>query len=199
MTKRLADILVSLVLLVLLGGLMLLIALLVRLGTPGAALFRQKRVGRRGRPFTLLKFRTMRSDADAYAPSPHSPADQRLTRLGRFLREKSLDELPQLVNVLAGQMSLVGPRPLYERQAQTWNDRQRRRLEVRPGITGYAQAYGRAGLTLEDKLEMDVFYVQHRGCWLDTKILLRTFLNLFSKRGQIYEQRYSQDKERETD
>jgi len=199
LVKRVLDLPAAVVLIVLLGVPMLLLALWIRLGSRGPAIFRQRRAGCRGRAFTLLKFRTMRVDADAYAPSPHSGGDPRLTRIGRRLREKSLDELPQIFNVLVGQMSLVGPRPLYQRQAETWNERQRRRLEVRPGITGYAQAFGRAGLTLEDKLEMDVYYVQHQGLWLDLKILVRTFLNAFSGKGDIYEQRYSRDKERETD
>jgi len=104
-----------------------------------------------------------------------------------------------LFNVLVGQMSLVGPRPLYERQAAKWNQRQRRRLDVRPGLTGYAQAYGRASLTHEEKIEMDLYYVEHQSIWLDAKIIFRTIRNLLSGGGQIYEQRYSRQKERETD
>jgi len=199
MIKRALDILISVTALVVLAIPMLVIALLIRLDSPGPAIFRQRRAGWRGKPFTMLKFRTMRADVDSYGASPRCGDDPRLTRIGRFLREKSLDELPQLFNVLVGQMSLVGPRPLYERQAAKWNQRQRRRLDVRPGLTGYAQAYGRASLTHEEKIEMDLYYVEHQSIWLDAKIIFRTIRNLLSGGGQIYEQRYSRQKERETD
>jgi sugar transferase EpsL len=199
MLKRILDIVTSALALAVLAVPMLLIALAVRISSAGPAIFRQRRAGWRGKWFSMLKFRTMRADVDPYGASPHSQDDQRMTPLGRFLREWSLDELPQLLNVLAGQMSMVGPRPLYERQAELWNDRQRRRLQVRPGMTGYAQAFGRAALTHEEKLEMDVYYVEHRGFLLDLKIILRTVGNLLSGRGRIYEDRYSAAKERETD
>jgi lipopolysaccharide/colanic/teichoic acid biosynthesis glycosyltransferase len=199
MIKRAIDILGSLLAILLLGWLMVLIAVLVRLGSRGPAVFRQRRAGRGGRPFTLYKFRTMRQDADPYAPSPRSEADARLTRLGKLLRRTSLDELPQFFNVLKGDMSLVGPRPLYERQAAEWNARQRRRLEVRPGVTGLAQTGGRAQLTLEEKLEMDVRYDEKQSLLLDLRIIMRTIGMAFSSPAQTYERRYSRDKERETD
>ena len=172
---------------------LLVLGLLVRLSSPGPALFRQRRAGRNGKAFTMLKFRTMRADVDPYGHSPHSGADPRLTRIGRFLRETSLDELPQLLNVLAGHMSLVGPRPLYERQAAEWDERQRHRLDVRPGITGYAQAYGRGELPIEDKIEMDLHYVQNMGLLMDLRILLRTVRNLFGSSGRVYEKQYSRE------
>ena len=199
MIKRTFDILVSLLLLTLLLVPMLVIALMIRIGSPGRPIFFQQRAGWRGKPFTILKFRTMRIDADPYGSSPHSGKDPRLTRLGRFLRETSLDELPQVFNVILGQMSLVGPRPLYERQAEQWDEHQRRRLEVRPGITGYAQAYGRGQLTIEEKIEMDVHYVDNRGFWFDLRIILRTVRNIFRPRGGVYEKQYSSDREYEND
>ncbi len=199
MIKRLLDIIGSLVALAILGGPMLLIALAIRLSSRGPALFRQKRAGWGGKPFTLLKFRTMRADVDPYGQSPHGRDDPRLTPLGRWLRERSLDELPQLLNVLAGQMSLVGPRPLYLRQAEQWNPRQKRRLLVRPGLTGYAQVCGRAGLTHEEKIELDVHYVDNRSLGMDLWILLRTAAAVFTRRGAVYERRYSRDKEHESD
>jgi lipopolysaccharide/colanic/teichoic acid biosynthesis glycosyltransferase len=123
-----------------------------------------------------------------------------MTRLGRRLREASLDELPQLVNVLTGRMSLVGPRPLYERQAEQWDERQRRRLDVRPGITGYAQAYGRAAMTIEDKIEFDLYYVENRSLAMDLAILCRTAANVLARReGDVYEKRYSRTRETERD
>ena len=199
MAKRILDIVCGSIALVLLALPMALIALAIRLGSRGGAIFRQTRVGKNGKTFTMLKFRTMRADVDPYGRSPRSADDNRLTRLGRWLRETSLDELPQLINVLGGQMSLVGPRPLYERQARQWDDRQRRRLDVRPGITGYAQAYGRASLPLEDKIEMDIFYVDNRSLWLDARILLKTMLNMFTGQADVYEHRYSREKENESD
>ena len=142
----------------------------------------------------------MRSDADPYGGSPRAAEDARLTRLGRRLREASLDELPQLVNVLTGMMSLVGPRPLYERQAEQWDDRQRHRLDVKPGITGYAQAFGRAGMTIEDKIEFDLYYVKHRSFMMDLAILFRTVVNIVVRReGDVYEKRYSRSRETERD
>jgi len=199
MIKRLTDILLSLIAIVILSVPMLLIALAVRLTSRGPAIFRQRRAGRNGTPFTMLKFRTMRSDADPYGRSPRSASDSRLTPIGRFLRETSLDELPQLFNILIGQMSIVGPRPLYERQAALWNERQRRRLEVRPGLSGYAQVYGRGDMTHEDKIELDVYYVENRSFLLDGKIIFRTIANLFRRREDVYEQRYSRLHEREGD
>ena len=196
--RRLLDILLSLLALLILGVPMLLFALAVRLESRGPAIFRQRRAGWRGRPFTMLKFRTMRLDSDPYGESPQGADDARLTRTGRFLRRWSLDELPQLLNVLAGQMSLVGPRPLYERQAAQWDDRQRHRLDVRPGLTGLAQTSGRGELPIEDKIELDLYYVEHRSLWFDIKILLRT-LGVLGRSSEIYERRYSRDKQRESD
>ena len=198
MLKRLFDIVCSLIALGLLAIPMLLIALAIRLTSRGPAFFCQRRAGWKGKPFTMLKFRTMRIDADPYGESPHEGTDPRLTRLGRFLRETSLDEFPQLLNILAGQMSLVGPRPLYERQASLWNARQRRRLNVRPGLTGYAQAYGRGNMTHEEKIELDVEYVEKQSIWLDLRIICRTFLNLLGHRDDIYERQYSLTHERES-
>ncbi|MDP6544494.1 MAG: sugar transferase [Phycisphaerae bacterium] len=199
MIKRTFDILVSILILIFLLVPMLLVALMIRLGSPGNPIFAQRRAGKGGKGFTILKFRTMRIDADPYGSSPHSGEDPRLTRLGRFLRETSLDELPQVFNVIVGQMSLVGPRPLYERHAAQWNPHQRRRLEVLPGVTGYAQAYGRGQLTIEEKIEMDVHYVDNRSFWFDLRIILRTAGNIFRRRGEVYEKQYSSDREYEND
>ena len=199
MLKRLVDIVGSLVGLVILAGPMLVIAAVVRISSAGPALFSHRRAGRGGKPFTMWKFRTMRSDAAPYAHSPHEADDPRLTRFGRFLRESSLDELPQLFNVLAGSMSLVGPRPLYERQAEQWTDNHRRRLDVKPGITGYAQAYGRGSLPIEEKIDMDLHYVDNRSFIMDAEIICRTVCNIVCRRGDVYEKQYSNEKEYEDD
>jgi len=148
------------------------LAILIRIDSPGPVLFRQERAGRGMRPFMVYKFRTMRADADPYDVSPMGREDARLTRLGRWLREMTLDELPQLWNVLKGDMSLVGPRPLYMSQARRFNERERRRLEVRPGLTGLAQVLGRGEIPHEEKLEIDVQYVEQWSLWLDLKIVL---------------------------
>jgi len=147
----------------------------------------------------MLKFRTMKADADPYGHSPHGRDDPRLTGIGRFLREKSLDELPQLLNVLSGQMSMVGPRPLYERQATEWTEQQRRRLDVRPGITGHAQIRGRASMTHEDKIALDLEYVDNHTLLGDFILIAQTFVAAFAGKADIYEKRYSRDRERETD
>jgi lipopolysaccharide/colanic/teichoic acid biosynthesis glycosyltransferase len=190
--KRLFDVLVSLAILIVLSPLLLMVAVIIRLSAKGSAFFAQQRAGRNAKPFTLYKFRTMRANVDPFGPSPKSGEDPRLTSIGRFLREHSLDELPQLLNVLTGKMSLVGPRPLYVSQIPEWDDNQKRRLLVKPGLTGLAQVSGRGGLTREEKLALDVRYVDRRGLWTDTKILLATFKSVFSKKS-IYEDRYSKD------
>lgn len=133
----------------------------------------------------------MKLDVDPFGASPKSKEDPRLTKIGRFLREYSLDELPQLFNILKGDMSIVGPRPLYISQMAEWNERRKRRLLVKPGLTGLAQIHGRGGLTQEEKLELDVKYVETAGFLADIKIVLATIAQLFRRKG-IYEKRYSE-------
>jgi lipopolysaccharide/colanic/teichoic acid biosynthesis glycosyltransferase len=188
--KRILDLLVSLTAAVVSLPLVIVIVVWIRLTSPGPAIFRQQRAGKNGTPFTLLKFRTMRTDADPFGPSPKSGQDPRLTGVGKFLREWSLDELPQLFNILCGQMSLVGPRPLYLSQMAEWDSTQRRRLQVKPGLTGLAQICGRAELTLENKLALDVEYVDKRSFGLDLRIVWMTLGQLIGRRN-IYEKRYS--------
>ncbi len=192
--KRLFDLVVAGLLLVTLSPLLAGIVVAIRLTGRGPAIFRQERAGRGGRPFTLYKFRTMRLEVDPFGPSPKSGADPRLTRIGRFLREYSLDELPQLVNIFRGDMSLVGPRPLYVSQIAEWDKRQRKRLLVKPGLTGLAQICGRGERTCEEKLELDRTYVEQASLKSDAWILLTTFARVFTSRG-IYEKKYSQTEE----
>ena len=189
--KRAFDLSASGLLLVILAPLLVGIVVAIRLTSRGPAVFRQERAGQDGRPFTFYKFRTMRPDADSFGPSPKSGDDPRLTRIGRFLREYSWDELPQLVNILWGDMSLVGPRPLYVAQMAEWNQRQKKRLLVKPGLTGLAQISGRGTLTREEKLELDVKYVEQASPALDARILLATLVRVFARKG-IYEKRYSE-------
>jgi lipopolysaccharide/colanic/teichoic acid biosynthesis glycosyltransferase len=157
------------------------VAIAIRFTDGSPVLFRQARSGRGGRPFPLVKFRTMQTAATAdWDPSTDSA---RLTRLGTFLRSTSLDELPTLLNVLRGEMSLVGPRPLPVQYLPRYSDDQARRLEVRPGITGWAQVKGRNALTWDDKLALDVWYVDHRSLRLDIRILARTVRQVLRREG----------------
>lgn len=179
--KRLFDFFFSLAGLVVLAPLLLLLALVVRvqLGTP--VLFRQTRPGLGGRPFVMYKFRTMTGER---APGGRLlPDAKRLTSLGKFLRSTSLDELPTLLNVLKGDMSLVGPRPLLMEYLPLYTPEQARRHEVRPGLTGWAQIKGRNNLSWDEKFQYDVWYVDHKGLWLDLKILLSTLKVVFSRQG----------------
>jgi lipopolysaccharide/colanic/teichoic acid biosynthesis glycosyltransferase len=158
-----------------------LAALAIKLEDGGPVLFRQARVGRGGAEFELLKLRTMVVGAEGLGAGPAvNRGDPRITRVGRLARRLSLDELPQLWNVLRGDMSLIGPRPTLRYQVERYSDRQRRRLEVKPGITGWAQVHGRAALPWDERIELDVWYVEHRSPRLDLKILLRTPLALVS-------------------
>jgi lipopolysaccharide/colanic/teichoic acid biosynthesis glycosyltransferase len=155
-------------------------ALAIKLDDGGPVLYRQRRVGRDGQEFELLKLRTMVVGAERQGAGwAVNRGDPRITRAGRLLRRLSLDELPQLWNVVRGEMSLIGPRPTLAYQVEQYTPRQRRRLEVRPGITGWAQVQGRASLPWEERIELDVWYVEHRSPWLDAKILARTPLALF--------------------
>jgi len=188
--KRAFDIFISLLGIVLLFPLFVAIVLIIRLSSKGPGVFKQQRAGRNGKPFVFYKFRTMKVDADPFAPSPKTGKDPRLTKVGKFLREYSLDELPQLFNVLKGDMSFIGPRPLYLSQMAEWNERQKKRLLVKPGLTGLAQIHGRGELTLEKKLELDVIYVETASFLTDIRVLLETFVQVFRRKG-IYEKRYS--------
>jgi lipopolysaccharide/colanic/teichoic acid biosynthesis glycosyltransferase len=185
--KRAIDLMVAGTALLLLSPLMMLIGIAVRLTSPGPALFRQQRLGRAGGVFTLYKFRTMSSDApDVRNPDGSaysSPDDPRVTRLGQFLRTTSLDELPQLCNVLKGDMSLVGPRPELPDQIRFYSDRDKRRLCVRPGLTGLAQVAGRNNIPWERRRELDVEYVDHRSFALDASIFFRTVSLVLRRQG----------------
>lgn len=182
-TKRILDLTVSVVLLLLLGPAMLVIGWLLRRQTGASALFVQERVGQHGRLFRMYKFRTMRPDADPYAPAPTTPDDPRITPVGRWLRRYSLDELPQLLNVIRGDMSLVGPRPEMPFLVEAYQPWQRRRLEAKPGLTGLWQIMGRKDLPLADNIEYDFYYIRHQSFLLDLEILLRTLPVVLSGRG----------------
>ena len=181
LAKRLFDILFATVALALGALPMLVVAILVRLNLGSPVLFKQARPGFRGKPFEMLKFRTMLDALDAEGRP--LPDGERLTPFGRLLRSSSLDELPGLLNVLKGDMSLVGPRPLLMDYLPLYSKEQSRRHEVRPGITGWAQVNGRNALSWPEKFELDVWYVDNRSVWLDLKILWLTLLKVVRRDG----------------
>jgi exopolysaccharide biosynthesis polyprenyl glycosylphosphotransferase len=172
--KRALDIVVASFLLVLFAPLMAGIALAIRLDSKGPALFKQVRVGKHGKLFEMYKFRTMYVDADPYAPAPTDPNDPRITRIGKWLRRYSLDEFPQLINVLKGEMSMVGPRPEMPFLVEQYEEWQRRRLDVKPGVTGLWQIVGRKNLPLALNLEYDFYYIKNQSLFFDIVILLKT-------------------------
>ena len=179
--KRLFDLVFSLVLVTLLLPLLALLAVMVRINLGSPALFRQQRPGLLGQPFTFYKFRTMNDRTDKNGRL--LPDEDRLTGFGSFLRRTSLDELPQLFNVIRGDMSLVGPRPLLMEYLDLYTDEQMRRHEARPGITGWAQVNGRNALTWEEKFRLDLWYVDNNSFLLDLRIILLTIVRIIRKEG----------------
>lgn len=185
--KRLLDIVVSVVGLTLLAIPFALIALAIKLDSKGPVFFKHERVGKDGKRFICWKFRTMIEGAiNQGLGVTVAKDDPRITRVGRFLRNWGLDELPQLINVLKGEMSLVGPRPTFPYQVQQYDDVQKRRLEVKPGITGWALVNGRNRLPWEERIQLDVWYVDHWALWLDLKILLKTLWVVLVTREGLY-------------
>jgi lipopolysaccharide/colanic/teichoic acid biosynthesis glycosyltransferase len=173
--SRALDILIAVIGLALLSPVLAVAALLIRLGGGGPVIYRQRRVGLSGKEFELLKLRTMVPGSDPVGVGTVVARDDpRVTRIGRFLRRTSLDEIPNLVNVLRGEMAIVGPRPTIQAQVRDYTPFQHRRHEVRPGITGWAQVQGRAGIPWEERIELDVWYVDNRSLALDLKIIART-------------------------
>ena len=181
LAKRVGDVLGSLVLLALGSPIFLLLALLTKLDSPGPIFFKQERIGYRGKSFCMYKFRTMHCDAPAYGYSPNTSSDPRITGFGRFLRRTSLDELPQLLNVLQGSMSLVGPRPEMPFIVEQYTDSHRQRLEVKPGLTGLWQLSGDRAFLIHENVEYDLYYIQHQNFFMDVAILLHTLV--FAMRG----------------
>lgn len=182
--KRVLSFCIVFLAMLLIWWVMAIIAIWLHFANKGAgAFFYQKRAGKDGRIFRVMKFKSMTDERDAKGKL--LPDAQRLTSIGRFIRKTSIDELPQLINVLKGDMSLVGPRPLLPEYTPLYDEKQRRRLEVRPGITGWAQVHGRNGLKLSKRFEMDVYYVDHVSFWMDIKILWLTFYGLFATKVEV--------------
>jgi lipopolysaccharide/colanic/teichoic acid biosynthesis glycosyltransferase len=189
---RAADLAIAALGLVLVSPILLAAAAAIKLESRGPVFYRQRRVGRDGRIFELFKLRTMRQGADPVGVGTAVTADDpRVTRVGNFLRRYSLDELPNLINVLRGEMRIVGPRATLPAQVELYTPRQLRRLDLRPGVTGWAQIHGRAGIPWEERIELDVWYVEHRSLWLDLKILARTPAALLGGAGNVASDPYA--------
>lgn len=181
--KDLSDKIFSLILLIILSPLLLITALLIKIFDPGPIFFKQKRVGKNEKIFLIYKFRTMVVNADKIGPVLTTDNDPRITKLGKFLRHSSIDELPQLINVLIGEMSIIGPRPEVPSIVETYNETQRQVFKVKPGITGWAQVHGRDSLSIEEKSVYDIEYVNKVSALLDLKIFFMTFPALISREG----------------
>ena len=179
--KRPQDFLLSLLAIIVLSPVLIVLAILVKVKLGGPVIFKQKRPGKNGKIFSLYKFRTMTNEKDENGNL--LPDEKRLTKFGKKLRSTSLDELPELFNILFGHMSIVGPRPLLVKYLPLYNERQKRRHEVRPGFTGYAQVNGRNSITWQDKFEKDVYYVDHITFLGDWKIIFKTIKTVLKKDG----------------
>ncbi|MFD1929256.1 sugar transferase [Sporosarcina siberiensis] len=188
--KRLFDLLLSLLLIVLLSPLLLIIGALIKVTSSGPMLFKQERVGRHEKVFKIYKFRSMIQNADKLGAGYYMDGknDPRITRVGNFLRKTSLDELPEVFNVLKGEMSFVGPRPTLKYQVDKYSDFQKRRLEYPPGITGWAQINGRNEIPWSKRIELDVWYIDNYTLWLDIKILILTLPSVVFSKGISHEQ-----------
>lgn len=179
--KRLLDFILSLVAVIILSPVLLIIALLVRIKLGSPVIFKQKRPGLNGKIFTLYKFRTMTDKKDEEGNL--LPDSERLTKFGKLLRSTSLDELPELINILKGDMSIVGPRPLLVEYLELYNEEQKHRHDVRPGLTGLAQVSGRNSITWEEKFKEDIRYINNTSLILDIKIIIKTIIKVFKREG----------------
>lgn len=185
--KRILDIVIAFIALLLIGWLILIIALVLAIANRGTgAFFKQERPGYKGKPFKIIKFKTMSEEKDA--DGNLLPSDDRITKVGAFLRNTSLDELPQLINVLKGEMALVGPRPLLMRYLPLYSEEQMRRHDVLPGITGWAQVHGRNSISWTEKFKLDVWYVDHISLKVDIQVLFLSVKKVFAEEGINTEQ-----------
>lgn len=172
--KRFIDIIVSFLVLLVLSPILIIVAIAIKLESKESIFFKQERVGLNGKVFNLLKFKSMKSNIAAEKNFDFSLDEERITKVGKFIRRTKIDELPQLINVLKGDMSLVGPRPTIKKQVDAYNDYQRQRLNVRPGMTGLAQVNGNIYLDWDERIKYDVYYVRNKSLLLDLKILFKT-------------------------
>lgn len=192
--KYFLDITFSTLIIIIISPILATIALAIKLDSQGPALFKQQRIGLRGRPFHVYKFRTMVVNAEKMGLGYNiEKNDSRITKVGNFLRAWSLDELPQIINILKGEMSFIGPRPTLKYQVDAYTSHQRRRLLMKPGITGWAQVNGRNNIPWEERIELDIWYVDNWTPWLDIRIFFRTFFVIFKKDSVYNEKGISYD------
>ena len=190
MMKRIEDLVVASLALIVLSPLIVIIAVAIKLTSPGPVLFRQARLGKAGVPFILYKFRTMRDNVPMVRGADGSAfvgaGDPRLTRIGKFLRDYTLDEIPQLINVLRGDMSVIGPRPDLVEQFELYDDLMKRKLEIKPGLVCLSLVGGRNSLSWHKRAELDVYYIDHRSLWLDAEIFFKGCISVLQRRGVYY-------------
>lgn len=196
-TKRGLDIILSTIALIVLSPLFLLIGIIIKIDSKGPVLFAHKRIGKNGKMIKIYKFRTMFENAEdmiksfteeqlkEFQENYKLKQDHRITKVGKFLRKTSLDELPQIVNILKGELSIVGPRPVVENELEKYGPNRNKFLSVIPGLTGYWQANGRSTTTYEERIKMELFYVDNRSLWLDIKIFFKTIISVIKKEGAI--------------
>lgn len=181
--KRAIDLILSIIALIIFSPIILIVAILVKIDLGSPIIFKQKRPGKNGKCFYIYKFRSMKDINDEYGKP--LPDNERMTKLGRIIRKLSLDELPQLINVIKGEMSLVGPRPLCVEYMPYYTETERKRFDVNPGITGWAQVHGRNNISWDEKFSLDVWYVEHQSIWLDIKILFLTVLKVIKSEDVV--------------
>lgn len=196
-TKRILDILLSFVGLIVLSPVFLLIGIIIKIDSKGPVFFTHKRIGKNGKEIGIYKFRTMHENAEKmiqnftkeqmeeYKENYKLKNDPRITKIGKFLRKTSLDELPQILNILKGDLAIIGPRPVVISELEKYGPNKGKFLSVKPGLTGYWQANGRSTTTYEERIEMELYYVENRNLWLDIKIFLKTFISVLKKEGAI--------------
>lgn len=195
--KRFLDILISIIGLIVLLPVFLILGIVIRIDSPGPILFAHKRIGKNGKEIKILKFRTMYKDAEEmikkfdekqmkeYKENYKLKDDPRITKIGNILRKTSLDELPQIFNIIKGDLSIVGPRPVVESELEKYGKNKDKFLSVTPGLTGYWQANGRSTTTYEQRMNMELYYVENRSLWMDIKIFFKTFVSVVKKEGAI--------------
>ena len=196
-TKRIMDIILSLIAIILLSPIFLIIAIAIKIDSKGPVFFVHKRIGKNGKQIGIYKFRTMVPDAEKmikhfsekqkkeFEENYKLAYDPRVTKIGRFLRKTSLDELPQILNILKGELSIIGPRPVIQKELKKYGKNTEKFLSVKPGLTGYWQANGRSNTTYEERMQMELYYVDNMSLWLDIKIFFKTVISVFKREGAI--------------
>lgn len=197
MTKRIVDFILSFIGLIVLSPAFLFLSIIIKIDSKGPVFFAHKRIGKNGNAIKIYKFRTMHKDAEAmienfteeqmkeYKENYKLKEDPRITRVGKILRKTSLDELPQILNILKGELSIIGPRPVVESELEKYGPNKSKFLSVKPGLTGYWQANGRSSTTYEERMDMELYYIENRSLWLDIKLFFKTIISVIKREGAI--------------